>query len=86
MVGHSSDLEAWRKCGDNQFAGEGTSKVLVPNPYSPLRGLEQNPRELRGGTSRARGRGKSPRRGTKGSFWAGQPAGTGHGSQQWGGS
>lgn len=83
MVGHSSDLVAWRKCGDNQVAGEGTPKGPAPHCYSPVGGLEQSPRELGGETSRARGEANSPRKGSKGILWAGQPAGTGQGSHQW---
>lgn len=58
---HPSDLEAWRKCGDNQVAGEGVPKVSAPPWCSLPGGPELSPGELRGTTSRARGGAKSPR-------------------------
>lgn len=77
---HPSDLEAWRKCGDNQVAGEGILKVPAPPWYSLSGGPELSSGELRGATPRARGGAKSPRSWAKGTFgwgaswnWAGFP-------------
>lgn len=87
--GHSSDLEAWRKCGDNRVAREHVPTVPAPLGYSLLKGLEQGPREFR---VKHVGLGKGqnpllphPEEG-QGTLWVGQAAGTGQASKQWGGS
>lgn len=40
---HPSDIEAWRKYGDNQVAREGVPKAPAPPWYSLLGGPELSP-------------------------------------------
>lgn len=85
MVGHSSDLEAWRKCGDNPVVREIVPTVPAPPRCPLLRGPGQSPGEFRV-KHLGLGEGQSPPRKGAGTLWVGQAAGTGQASQQWGGS